>query len=46
MRPDMYFGTKSLAAFYHFLGGYQIACGIQQIEDARLGLEILADFHD
>jgi hypothetical protein len=42
----MYFGSKSLTAFYHFLGGYQAACGIHQIVDDRLGLAIPADFHD
>lgn len=45
-RPGMYFGSKSLTAFYHFLGGYQTACGIHQIVDDRLGLVIPADFHD
>lgn len=45
-RPDMYFGSKSLTAFYHFLSGYQVACGLHQIKDDRLGLEIPSDFHD
>jgi hypothetical protein len=45
-RPGMYFGSKSLTAFYHFFSGYQVACGIHQIKDDRLGLEIPSDFHD
>lgn len=45
-RPGMYFGSKSLTAFFHFLGGYQVACGLHQITDDRLGLEIPSDFHD
>jgi hypothetical protein len=45
-RPGMYFGSKSLTALYHFLGGYQAACFIHQITDDRLGLEIPSDFND
>lgn len=45
-RPGMYFGSKSLTAFYHFLAGYQMACGLHQIEEDRLGLKIPPDFHD
>lgn len=45
-RPGMYLGSKSLTAFYHFLGGYEVACSLHQIKDDRLGLEIPYDFHD
>jgi hypothetical protein len=44
-RPAMYLGSKSLTAFYHFLGGYQLACSLHSIDD-RLGLHIPRDFHD
>lgn len=46
IRPGMYFGEKSLTAFYHFLGGFQFACSLHGIEDNRLGLRFPADFHD
>ena len=46
LRPGMYFGSKSLTAFHQFLGGYQMACGLHQVEDDRLGLRIPADFHE
>lgn len=45
-RPEMYIGRKSITAFYHFLGGFQMACGLHRIEDDRLGLKIPPDFHD
>lgn len=45
-RPEMYFGNKSLTAFYHFLCGYEMACVVHEIEDNRLGLKVPQDFHD
>ncbi len=44
-RPAMYLGCKSLTAFYHFLGGYRMACSLHSIDDG-LGLNIPQDFHD
>ena len=46
LRPGMYFGSKSLTAFHQFLGGYQMACGLHEMEDDRLGIRIPADFHE
>jgi hypothetical protein len=46
-RPAMYFGgIKSLTALYHFLGGFQMACGLHGIENDGLGLTIPHDFCD
>ncbi|MCU0796227.1 MAG: hypothetical protein MUF31_09865 [Akkermansiaceae bacterium] len=45
-RPGMYFGSKSLTAFHHFLCGYRLACDVHQIKDDRLGLEIPSDFNE
>lgn len=42
----MYLGSKSLTAFYHFIGGFQMACYVHRIEEDRLGLVIPPDFHD
>ena len=45
-RPAMYLGHASLTALYNFYVGYQTACGLHQIQDDRLGLEIPTDFND
>lgn len=46
LHPGMYFGSKSLTAFYHFLTGFQMGCCSYQVAEDRLGLEIPSDFHD
>jgi hypothetical protein len=44
-RPGLYFGEKSLTAFFHFLSGYKMACWSHRVV-FNLGLEIPDDFHD
>ncbi|RFC50893.1 MAG: hypothetical protein DVB22_001761 [Verrucomicrobia bacterium] len=46
LRPGMYLGSKSLTAFADFLGGYQLARGLHEMEDDRLGIRIPPDFHE
>jgi hypothetical protein len=46
LRPGLYFGCKSLTAFYHYYLGYRTACVYHRIDAHPFDLKIPDDFHD